>query len=146
MTAGNQLTAGRALVGEVVQTANGSNAITPRTEVVTMTAATGNAGALSWANPTGAPIVVTSLIVDISVASGTATTIDAGIDADGTGTSDTLIDGQTTAAVNAIGSGQGTNGRLGQNCSATEYITGSITGTIGSFAAKAYITYVPASL
>jgi len=146
MTAGNQLTAGKALVGSLVQTGNGVSALTPATEVVAMTAATGAAGAFAWPNPTGGAIEILSCIVAVTTASGATTTIDVGIDADGTGTSDTLIDGQTTASVNSIGSGQGTNGRLGQRCAAGQYVTGSITGTIGSFAGTAYITYVPASM
>jgi hypothetical protein len=100
-----------------------------------MTAATGNAAALSWGNPTGGRIIVQNVVIDITTASGATTTIDVGVDANGTGTDDTLIDGKSTATAGVISSidDAGTNGK-----------TGSITGTIGSFAGVAYITYIPA--
>ena len=55
------------------------------------------------AEPDWWSIVVTSLVIDITTASGTAT-IDAGVAANGTTSSDTLIDGKTTATAAVISS------------------------------------------
>lgn len=63
-------------------------------------AAAGNAGILSLANPEGKDLIITRFIISTTTASAGATTIDAGVDADGTGSSDTLLDG---VAINAVG-------------------------------------------
>lgn len=143
----NKATNGQLLAGDIiVEDANAtSGAPVVRTARVTMTAATGAGGALSWQNPTGGRIVVTSLVIDITTASGTAT-IDAGVAANGTTSSDTLIDGKTTAAAVVISSidDGGTNGLAARALTSSQFVTGSITGTIGSFAGVAYISYVPA--
>jgi hypothetical protein len=144
----NKATNGQLLVGDlIVEDANATNgAPVPRTARVTMTAATGDAGALSWGNPTGGRIIVQSVVIDITTASGATTTIDVGVDADGTGSDDTLIDGKSTATAGVFSSidDPGTNGRAQQALTSSEFVTGSITGTIGSFAGVAYITYIPA--
>lgn len=144
----NKATNGQLLVGDLtIEDANATNgAPVPRTARVTMTAATGNAAALSWGNPTGGRIIVQSVIIDITTATGATTTIDVGVDSAGTGTDDTLIDGADTTAAGVISSidNGGTNGKAARALTSSEYVTGSITGTIGSFAGVAYITYVPA--
>jgi len=141
-------TNGQLLAGDIiVEDANAtSGAPVVRTARVTMTSATGNAAALSWGNPTGGRIIVQSVIIDITTASGATTTIDVGVDADGTGSDDTLIDGKSTAAAGVISSidDGGTNGKAARALTSSEYVTGSITGTIGSFAGVAYISYIPA--
>ena len=143
----NKATNGQLLAGDIiVEDANAtSGAPVVRTARVTMTASTGAGAALSWQNPTGGRILVTSLVIDITTASGTAT-IDAGVAADGTTSSDTLIDGKSTAAAAVISSinDGGTNGKAAQALTSSQFVTGSITGTIGSFAGVAYISYVPA--
>jgi hypothetical protein len=143
----NKATNGQLLAGDIiVEDANAtSGAPVVRTARVTMTAATGAGGALSWQNPTGGRIIVTSLVIDITTASGTAT-IDAGVAANGTTSSDTLIDGKSTAAAVVISSidDGGTNGVAARALTSSQFVTGSITGTIGSFAGVAYISYVPA--
>ena len=143
----NKATNGQLLAGDIiVEDANAtSGAPVVRTARVTMTAATGAGGALSWQNPTGGRIIVTSLVIDITTASGTAT-IDAGVAANGTTSSDTLIDGKSTNAAGVISSidDGGTNGLAARALTSSQFVTGSITGTIGSFAGVAYISYVPA--
>lgn len=144
----NQATRGQLLVGDLI--VSDENATTgapvPRTARVTMTAATGNAAALSWGNPTGGRIIVHSVLIDITTATGGTTTIDVGVDADGTGTDDSFIDGAATDAVVVLSSVDdgGTNGKAARALTSSEFVTGSITGTIGSFAGVAYITYTPA--
>jgi len=144
----NQATRGQLLVGDLIVSDENatSGAPVPRTARVTMTAATGNAAALSWGNPTGGRIIVQNVVIDITTASGATTTIDVGVDADGTGTDDTLIDGKSTATAGVISSidDGGTNGKAARALTSSEYVTGSITGTIGSFEGVAYITYIPA--
>jgi len=144
----NKATNGTLLVGDiVVEDANAtSGAPVARVARVTMGSATGAGNALAWQNPTGGRIIVTSVVVDITTASGATTTIDVGVAADGTTSSDTLIDGKSTASAGVISSidDGGTNGKAARALTATQFITGSITGTIGSFAGTAYITYVPA--
>ena len=111
-----------------------------------MTAATGAGGALAWANPTGETIIVTKLDVHISTGSGSAT-IDAGVAANATTSNDTLIDGQSTATAAVINSAvhHGTNGLGAVPMTSSQYITGSITGSIGSFVGTAYISWYPTS-
>lgn len=140
----NQITQGAALAGDVIIEDNSVGAPVPRTSKVAMTAATGAGGALAWANPTGATIIVTKIDIHITTGSGTAT-IDAGVAANATTSNDTLIDGQSTATAGVINSAvhHGTNGAGAVAVTSSQYITGSISGTIGSFAGNAYITWIP---
>lgn len=144
----NKATNGRLLVGDlVIEDANAtSGAPVARVARVTMTSATGAGAALAWQNPTGGRIIVTSVVIDITTASGATTTIDVGVAADGTTSSDTLIDGKSTATAAVISSidDGGSNGKAARALTSAQFVTGSITGTIGSFAGTAYITYVPA--
>ena len=146
----NQSTQGRTIAGEsLIEDSNSDNgAPVVRTSTLAMTSATGSGGALSWQNPTGGRIIVHSLIIDITTASSATTTIDAGVASGSTTTSDDLIDGKSTAAAGVIHSIQhhGTNGAASRAVPADYYVTGSITGTIGSFAATAYISWTPASV
>ena len=142
----NLATKGQLLAGDIIIADDNSDAgaKVARVASVAMTAATGAGGALAWGNPTGGRIVVTSLVIDITTGSGTAT-IDAGVAANGTTSSDLLIDGHSTATAVTINSANhnGTNGEMARALTSSQYVTGSITGTIGSFAGVAYITYVP---
>ena len=146
----NLVTKGKVLAGEIsikdTSSASGVGGIVPRTSKVAMTAATGAGGALAWANPTGGTIIVTKLDIYISTGSGTAT-IDAGVAANATTSNDTLIDGQSAAAASVINSAvhHGTNGVGAVAVTSSQYITGSISGTIGSFVGTAFITYYPVS-
>jgi hypothetical protein len=146
----NTTTQGRTLAGEsIIDDPNSDNgAPVVRTSTLAMTSATGAGGALSWQNPTGGRIIVHSLIIDITTASGATTTIDCGVASGATTTSDDLIDGKTVATAAVIHSihHYGTNGSASRAVPADYYVTGSITGTIGSFAATAYISWTPASV
>lgn len=136
----NRITRGKALVGSVAFE-GGAQAV--RTAVVPLAAATGAGAALAWRNPTGGSILIKDVAINVTAASGTAT-IDVGVAANGTTTNDTLIDGASTNATGVITT-SGTNAKTNRVATASQYVTGSITGTIGSFAGVAYITYVPLS-
>ena len=146
----NLSTQGRTLAGDsIIDDPNSDNgAPVVRCSTIEMTSATGAGGALSWQNPTGARILIHSLIIDITTASGSTTTIDCGVASGATTSSDDLIDGKTTATAGVIHSFHhyGTNGAASRACAADYYVTGSITGTIGSFAGRAYINWSPASV
>ena len=141
----NLVTQGKALFGDAVIADGGANNGAPvaRCAVVTLTAATGAGGALAWENPTGGRILITSVAIDVTVAA-TSGTIDVGVEGISP-SDDTLIDGGAVNAVAVINSGDnsGTNGALMRAAADGQYVTGSITGTVGSFAGTAYITYVP---
>jgi len=143
----NLATKGQLLAGDIIISDDNSDAgaKVARVAKVSMTSATGAGGALSWGNPTDGRIIVTSLVIDITTASGATTTIDAGVAANGTTSSDLLIDGHSTATAGTINSANhnGTNGEMARAVTSSQFVTGSITGTIGSFAGVAYITYVP---
>lgn len=87
-------------------------------------------GLASVANPEGALIIVTRLLVLISTG-GTAGDFDAGIAADGTTLSDTLIDGAdlTSAGLYDNLDDQGTNGNSKALWDDTEFLTISASNT-----------------
>ena len=114
--------------------------------VFDLTAATTTAagGVLSAANPEGADIIITNFIVDVTTASTGAATIDAGIAANGTTSSDDLIDG---GAVNAIAvldnhDNNGVNGLRIHKWLAGEFLTITASATTAGMVAKCYVTYV----
>ena len=101
-------------------------------EIKITEAAAGDAGILSLANPEGTDLIITRFIIHTTNAADGATTIDAGIDADGTGSADTLLDGRT---INAVGfrdniMDQDTNGQESILWPEDEFVT--ITKTAGA--------------
>lgn len=114
---------------------------------VALTAATTNAagGVLSLANPEGAAIIVTRLVLDITTNSTGAATVDAGIAADGSTSADNLIDGQSVATaakvLDNISDG-GTNGKARQKWGATQYLTITASATTAGMVGNAYIEYI----
>lgn len=109
-----------------------------------MEASTGdNGGALQWANPEGAPIMIWALALDITTGTSGVATINAGVAATGAATSDTLIDGAATSGVAVIDSfiNAGTNGVGPQKATATQYVTATHSGATAAFAGNAYIVY-----
>jgi hypothetical protein len=101
-------------------------------------------GVLAWANPEGVPIVVTRLLVNISDASGGAGTINFGVAADATTASDTLIDGTDAEVAGFVCNikNAGTNGKSAATMSATQFLTGTASAPLTTFAGTAYIHYV----
>ena len=100
-------------------------------------------GAFAIKNPLGVTGIVSDLIIDVTAASTAAVTVDAGVAADGTTTSDTLIDGLSLAAIGTFSnlSDPGTNGGI-DTIASTAYVTGDLsTATaIGSLVATVELT------
>lgn len=98
----------------------------------------------SFANPTGATIFVHEVYMDITTQSSGASTLDIGIAADATTSSDTLIDGVSGAAVlrATILKNGGTNGRNGQKVTASQYINvAEASGNVDALVGALYIVY-----
>lgn len=111
-----------------------------------LTAVTSNTagGALSLANPEGVDLIITRLILDITTPSSGAATVDAGIAANGTTSSDTLIDGKSVAAAGIFDNieDQGTNGKSAVKWGASEYLTITASATLAGLVGNAYIDYI----
>lgn len=113
-----------------------------------LTAATvTTAGAvLALANPEGRDLYVTRLILSIPDPSDGAATVDAGIAANGTTSSDNLIDGKSMATAGVFDNikDAGSNGKAGQKWASDAYLTITASATLaGMTGAEAIIQYVP---
>lgn len=111
-------------------------------------AALSNAGdsagdALALLNPWGADVIVTDLFIDVTTAASGACTIDVGTAANGTTSSDNLIDGlDVNAATGVFGSvdDKGVNGKHNLKWASDEYLTVSTaTGAIAGLVANLYV-------
>ena len=117
----------------------------------------GNTNAFAFAvqNPEGVDCVVTNVIVDITTAGGTASSVlDVDVVADATSTGDDIIDGldlnATGTSDRGAGSAGGTNGdqpvKWDKNGGTNDYITGKILAqNAASLAGTVIIEYVPLS-
>ena len=116
---------------------------------VALAAADTGGGILSWQNPEASAIVVTRLIIDLTTKATAACTADFGTAANGTTSSDNLIDGVDLNAATGVFdniSDKGSSGKEKQRLDATggstDYITGSkATGAAAGLAGSAYIFY-----
>lgn len=111
----------------------------------TLTAATGTTagGVISLANPFGVNMVIMDAWINITTAATTATnTIDAGVAANGTTSSDTLFDGQTTTAGLKVPGG--TNGAKPRTWSTTEFVTATASATLAGMVATLTLVCVRA--
>lgn len=112
-----------------------------------LTAATVTTGGavLSVANPEGADLIVTGLILDITTEATGAATVDAGIAADGTTSADNLIDagnvGAAVAILTNVGDG-GTNGKAATKWGSSQYLTITASATLAGMVGNAYIQYI----
>jgi hypothetical protein len=112
---------------------------------VDLTAATvTTAGAVvSVANPLGVALIITDAYIDITTAATTGTnTIDAGVAANGTTTSDTLFDGQAASA--GLKSPGGTNGAVPRRWGASEYVTATASATLVGMVATLHLVVIRA--
>lgn len=114
---------------------------------VALTAATDTTagGVLSLANPEGVPLIVTRLVIDVTTPSSGAAAIDAGIAANGTTSSDTLIDGASVATAAKVldnVSDGGTNGKARQKWGASQFLTITASASAAGMVANAYIEYI----
>jgi hypothetical protein len=113
----------------------------------TLTAATDTTagGVLSLANPEGRDLYVTRLILNVATQSTGAAAVDAGIAANGSTSSDTLIDGLSVATAGVFDNVKngGTNGKAGQKWASGQYLTITASATTAGMVAEAIIEYVP---
>ena len=104
-----------------------------------LTIAAGNAGMLSWVNPTGKTILIENFLMDFTTGSSASITIDAGVTT-ASASSDNLIDGVSASSVRVVSSlvQSGTNGGIKKMTSA-QYITATLSGAsttlVGNWAA-----------
>lgn len=96
-------------------------------------------------NPEGRALLVLGLAIYKSTPSTGAANVDAGIAADATTSSDTLIDGAALNGAGTLctGANAGTNGKVGQVWGATQYLT--LTGSADSsgLVGDCTVFYVP---
>ncbi len=93
----------------------------------------------------GVACLVERVILDVQMQSSGACTVDAGVAANATTLSDTLIDGVSVAAAGPKDNieDKGTNGKARQVCSASQWITGSVaSGASAGLVGFAYLHYV----
>ena len=116
---------------------------------VALTAGNANAYAFAWQNPEESKIVVERVLVNLTTAGGTATSVlDIGVVANATSTADTLIDGldlNTTGLFDNIVD-KGTNGKARQlvdeKGGASDYVTGKIlVANAAALVGDVYIVY-----
>ena len=113
---------------------------------VALTAVTGTTagGCLSLANPDGVDLIITKLVLDITTQSTGAAAVDAGIAANGTTSSDNLIDGLSVATAGVFDNtvSGGTNGLGAKKWGATEFLTITASATLAGLVGNAYVEYV----
>lgn len=99
---------------------------------VALTAATvTTAGAVaSVANPFGVDVIITRAMVLTTAPSTGAATVDIGIAANGTTTSDTLIDGLSLASAAVLSAVGGTNGLVPRLWLTTTFVTATASATL----------------
>lgn len=101
---------------------------------------------LALANPEGAQLLITRVILNVTTGAGGAFTADCGVAANGTTSSDTLLDGVSIVAASVVDNinNGGTNGKARQLWGASEYITITPSASIAAtaFAGNAYIQWV----
>jgi hypothetical protein len=112
---------------------------------IELTAGDGAGVTQSQANPEGADLYITRVVVEIETPSTGACTLDIGVAADATTSNDTLIDGLSaaTAGIFCNGKDPGSNGKLGKKWGASEFFnvaeaSGDITGLVGNI----YVDYI----
>jgi hypothetical protein len=89
---------------------------------------------LALLNPFGVNMVILDAYINITTAAGTDTnTMDMGVAANGTTSSDTLFDGQAASA--GIKAPGGTNGAAKRAWSTTQYVTGTASATLAGMVA-----------
>ena len=111
-----------------------------------LAAADTGGGVVSLANPEGADVIVTRLVIDVTTIATAACTLDAGIAAAATTVADNLIDGvdvhSATGVFDNVEDG-GTNGQAVYKWESDEYLTVSMkTGAAAGLAGYAYIEYI----
>lgn len=123
-----------------------SNAGRLKTLVTNLAALDTAGGVISVANPEGVEILITEVLLIVSTKSTGACTLDIGVAANGTTSSDTLIDGVDVGA--AAGrfdniNDKGGNGGRDRALASTEFITASkASGAAAGLAGQLVVNYV----
>jgi hypothetical protein len=136
--------------GAQVAADTGSNrVIVAGTAVVALAALDTAGGVLAWANPATSDVLAT-ISINRTTASTAACTLDIGAAANGTTSSDTLLDGLDANATAANGENPaqngGTNGKVLNKVVAGAYITGSkASGAAAGLVGSAVITFTRAN-
>lgn len=112
-----------------------------------ITAATTTSGgdAISVANPEGATLLITGMVIDVTTEATGAATMDVGVAADGTTSSDTLMDGVDVGTAAIVGNTvkhAGTNGMSMVKWTSTQYVTGTPSATLAGLVGTYHITYI----
>ncbi len=107
---------------------SGDSVLPVSVDLTAATTTTGGAVA-SIANPLGVDLIIVDAFINVTTAATTpANTIDAGVAANGTTSSDTLFDGQATSA--GLKLPGGTNGARGRLWGASQYVTATASATL----------------
>lgn len=100
-------------------------------------------GVLAIANPLGVDVIITSAYLNITTAATTATnTMDVGVAASGTTSSDTLFDGQAASA--GLKTPGGTNGGVPRLWKASEYVTATAAASLAGMVGTINLVYIRA--
>jgi hypothetical protein len=114
-----------------------------RVHQAAMVASADAGGVFAFQNPLDVPILVLSLILEWTTVSSGACTLDAGVAADGTTLSDTLVDGQSVATTTGLVRSTVPR-RVSENGGATDWVTVSMaSGAIAGLAGRVYVEYIP---
>jgi len=113
----------------------------------TTAAATGTtAGAvLAWANPENAKIIITRVVVDVTAAATAGSrTIDFGVANDASTTAENLIDAAPVSSTGILDNitDKGTAGKTVAIAGATQYVTGTASGSVAGLVGNIYIHYI----
>jgi hypothetical protein len=115
---------------------------------LTAATTTGGGDVLSVANPLSGAWIVTSLIINRTTKSTGAAALDFGVAANGTTSSDNLIDGLAAGATEANGENNfanaGTNGKPSVYGAAGTFLTGTTSATLAGLVATYTATFRPA--
>ena len=110
-----------------------------RGTIIAATTTTGG-DCISWANPSGETIMIKNVIIDITTATSGAATLDVGVAANGTTSSETLIDDLDVGSAAIVGTALIDGGTAGQGfrkCTSSQYVTGTpsatVTGQVGNY-------------
>jgi hypothetical protein len=102
-------------------------------------------GILAVANPEGVDLIVTDLILNVNNVATGACTVDGGIAANATTSSDNLIDGQDVHAAAGVFAEKAGNAKRAVLWGASQYLTISMaTGAAADLEGYAYIKYIHA--
>ncbi len=103
-------------------------------------------GVLSLANPEGQSLIVTNLVIYLTTKATAACTLNAGIAAAATTSSDNIIDGLDVNAAAGAFAEKGTNGKLAQLWTSSQFLTISMaSGAAAGLVGYAFIEYMPAA-